>query len=72
MLCCILFSWLPYCQWSNPEENRQMDRMDPLNTDDLLKIRIICHVGISENWLVLVNSCIYYAHQTHEIYQVLP
>ena len=22
-----------------------------------------------ENWLGLVNSCIYYAHQTHEIYQ---
>ena len=26
----------------------------------------------SENWLRLVNSCVYYAHQTHEIYQVLP
>ena len=25
-----------------------------------------------ENWLSLLNSCIYYAHQTHEIYQVLP
>ena len=25
-----------------------------------------------ENWPGLVNSCIYYAHQTHEIYQVLP
>ena len=25
-----------------------------------------------ENWLGLVNSCIYYAHQTHEIYQALP
>ena len=25
-----------------------------------------------ENWLGLVNSCIYYAHQTPEIYQVLP
>ena len=25
-----------------------------------------------ENWLGLVNSCIYYAHQTHEIYQVQP
>ena len=24
-----------------------------------------------ENWLGLVNSCIYYAHQTHEINQVL-
>ena len=23
-------------------------------------------------WLGLVDSCIYYAHQTHEIYQVLP
>ena len=25
-----------------------------------------------ENWLGLVNSHIYYAHQTHEIYQLLP
>ena len=25
-----------------------------------------------ENWLGLVNSYIYYAHQTHEINQVLP
>ena len=25
-----------------------------------------------ENWLGLVNSCVYYAHQTHEIYQILP
>ena len=25
-----------------------------------------------ENWLGLVKSCIYYARQTHEIYQVLP
>ena len=25
-----------------------------------------------ENCLSLVNSCIYYAHQTHEIYPVLP
>ena len=25
-----------------------------------------------ENWLGLVNSCIHYAHQTHEISQVLP
>ena len=25
-----------------------------------------------ENWLGLVNICIYYACQTHEIYQVLP
>ena len=25
-----------------------------------------------ENWLGLVNNCIYYARQTHEIYQVLP
>ena len=25
-----------------------------------------------ENWLGLENSCIYYACQTHEIYQVLP
>ena len=24
-----------------------------------------------ENWLSLVNSCIYYAHQTGEIYQLL-
>ena len=24
-----------------------------------------------ENWLSLVNSCIYYAHQTHEINHVL-
>ena len=27
---------------------------------------------ICENWLSLVNSCIYNACQTHEIYQVLP
>ena len=27
---------------------------------------------ICENWLGLVNSCIYYAYQTLEIYQVLP
>ena len=26
----------------------------------------------SENWLGLVNSCVHYACQTHEIYQVLP
>ena len=26
---------------------------------------------ICENWLVLVNRCVYYAHQTHGIYQVL-
>ena len=25
-----------------------------------------------ENWFDLINSCIYYAHQTHEIYLVLP
>ena len=25
-----------------------------------------------ENWLCPVNGCIYYAHQTCEIYQVLP
>ena len=25
----------------------------------------------SENWLGLVNSCVYYACQTREIYQVL-
>ena len=25
-----------------------------------------------ENWLGLVNSCIYYALQTQEIYEVLP
>ena len=25
-----------------------------------------------ENWLGLVKSCIYYAHQTCEIYQILP
>ena len=25
-----------------------------------------------EIWLGLVNSCTYYAHQTHEIYLVLP
>ena len=24
------------------------------------------------NWLSLIESCIYYAHQTSEIYQVLP
>ena len=24
-----------------------------------------------ENWPGLVNSCVYYAHQTREIYQVL-
>ena len=27
---------------------------------------------ICENWLGLVDSCIYYACQTCEIYQVLP
>ena len=25
-----------------------------------------------ENWLGLVNSCLYYVHQTYEIYQALP
>ena len=25
-----------------------------------------------ENWLDLVNSCVYYVHQIREIYQVLP
>ena len=25
-----------------------------------------------ENWLGLVNNCVYYAHKTCEIYQVLP
>ena len=25
-----------------------------------------------ENWLDLINSCIYYARQTRGIYQVLP
>ena len=25
-----------------------------------------------ENWLGLVNSCVYYAFQTHEIYPVQP
>ena len=24
-----------------------------------------------ENWFELVNSCVYYVHQTHEIYQIL-
>ena len=27
---------------------------------------------ICENWLHHVNTCDYYAHPTHEIYQVLP
>ena len=27
---------------------------------------------ICENWFGLVNSCVYFAHQTREIYQVLP
>ena len=26
--------------------------------------------GTCENWLGLVNSCVYYAHQTREIYQI--
>ena len=25
-----------------------------------------------ENWLGLVNSCVYHACQTHEIYEILP
>ena len=28
--------------------------------------------GTRENWLCLLNSYVYYVHQTHEIYQVLP
>ena len=24
-----------------------------------------------ENWLCVVNSCVYYAHQAYEIYEVL-
>ena len=28
--------------------------------------------GISENWLCPVNSCVCYARQINEIYQVLP
>ena len=28
--------------------------------------------GICENGLGLVNNCVYYACQTHEVYQLLP
>ena len=36
------------------------------------KISTIWHAQDLWNWLSLVNSCIYYACQTSEIYQVLP
>ena len=38
----------------------------------VLKTRTICHALACENWSGLVNSYVYYAHHTHEIYQVLP
>ena len=39
-------------------------------TNFSFKIGTTCHAKTGENWLGLVNSCIYYAHQTHEIYQL--
>ena len=37
----------------------------------VLKIRTICHARPYENWLGLVNSCVFYARHTREIYEVL-
>ena len=38
----------------------------------VVKIRRICYAETCDNWLSLVNSCIYSAHQSHCIYQALP
>ena len=37
-----------------------------------VKIRTIYHARDLWNWLGLANSCVYYARQPREIYQVLP
>ena len=37
-----------------------------------LKITTFAMPETSENWRDLVNSFVYYAHQTHKIYQVPP
>ena len=41
-----------------------------LRKNSLLKIVIISHA--SENWSGLVNICVFHAHQTRGIYQILP
>ena len=38
----------------------------------MLRIRTICHDRDRENWLGHVKSCIWYASQARNIYQVLP
>ena len=38
----------------------------------VLKNRTICIPETCEIWLGLVNSCVYFARQTHKIYRVLP
>ena len=38
----------------------------------MLKLGQFAMLKICENWLGLVNSCVYCAQQTHKIYQVLP
>ena len=43
-----------------------------INTWTVLKRRTICHARDLWKLAQFVNSCIYYACQTHEIYQVLP
>ena len=42
------------------------------NPSDVIRKGLFDMPETCENWPGLVNSHIYYAHQTHEIYQVLP
>ena len=44
--------------------------MNPENA--VLKLGQFAMPETCEDWLGLLNICIYYAWQTHEIYQVLP
>ena len=40
-------------------------------TSTVLKLRQFAMPETCENWLVLVNSCVYYARHTRETYQAL-
>ena len=44
----------------------------PYINSRVLKIGTFAMLETCENWLGLVNSCVYYTHQICEIYQVLP
>ena len=54
------------------EKSAQQNICPQINHESVLKIMTISMPETCENWFDLVNSCVYYAHQTFEIYQVLP